>query len=218
MASSWWTRWYDGRDWHKCRGKNDILTQVQGEMLESSWEVHATALANAQSDQDLLDTFSRLASELRVKQDGMAKVIYARDTRSSGPALVRSLVDALQSTHAESTDYGVLTTPQLHYLVRALNTQEMQYPYGEPTEQGYYEKMADAFTTAMKKRKTKGTLTVDCANGVGGPKLRQLMNYLPDAAAGGVDIKVVNDDVANPDVLNVQASPIIMATIQADAM
>lgn len=207
MASNWWIQWYDRHNRHdRCR-HNDILIQVQGEMLESSWEAHATALANAQSDQDLLDTFSRLASEMRVKQDGIAKVIYARDTRSSSPALVRSLVDALQSTHAESTDYGILTTPQLHYLVRAINTQEMQYPYGDPTEQGYYEKMADAFTTAMKKRKTKGPVTVDCANGVGGPKLREFMKYLPDAAAGGVDIKVVNDDVASPEVLNVQASP-----------
>lgn len=173
-------------------------------MLEASWEAHATALANAQNDQDLMDTFSKLAHDLKVKQDGIAKVIFARDTRTSGPALVTALRDGLQATHAEFEDFGVLTTPQLHYLVRAINTQDMQYPYGDPTEQGYYEKLGEAFTAAMKKRKTKGPVTVDCANGVGGPKLRELLKYIPDAASGGLDIKVVNDDVSNPHNLNVQ--------------
>ena len=58
----------------------------------------------------------------------------------------------------------------------------------------------------MHGRKPNGGVTVDCANGVGGPKLRELVKYLPTTAEGGLDIKVVNDDVVKPDRLNYQVS------------
>ena len=95
-----------------------------------------------------------------------------------------------------------MTTPQLHYVVRCKNTLGTQYEYGEPSEQGYYEKLGAAFKKVMKGVKVQGGLTVDCANGVGGPKLKELVKYLPGADTGGVSIKVVNDDVINPDSLN----------------
>lgn len=111
------------------------------------------------------------------------------------------LVDALNAAGAKYTDYKLLTTPQLHYLVRCHNTQGTAFEYGEVSEEGYYKKLSDAFKQAMKYKKLKGALTVDCANGVGGPKLRELLKYLPGKSSG-VDIKVVNDDVLRPEVLN----------------
>ena len=133
-----------------------------------------------------------------------AKVIFARDTRESGPRLVKALIAALEAIGVEYKDYGVLTTPQLHYITRCTNTKGSPYEYGEPTEAGYYKKLADAFKIAMKYRKFNGSLTVDCANGVGGPKLAELINYLPSVAEGGLEIKIVNDDVEHPDRLNSQ--------------
>lgn len=143
-------------------------------------------------------------THFKIKADTPARIVFARDTRESGPALAASLVDALEATNAEYTDYGIFTTPQLHYMVRCINTQDAKIPYGDPTEEGYYEKLGDAFKTAMKHRKTNGSVTVDCANGVGGPTLRKLLKYIPSAAKGGVDIKAVNDDVSKPETLNVQ--------------
>lgn len=37
---------------------------------------------------------------------------------------------------------GLLITPQLHYIVRCINTRGA---YGDPTEVGYYTKIASAF-------------------------------------------------------------------------
>lgn len=108
----------------------------------------------------------------------------------------------MEATGTESTDYKILTTPQLHYLTRCLNTKGTQYEYGEPTEQGYYEKLAAAFKTAMQGKKFNGSVTVDCANGVGGPKLLELIKHLPSSSEGGLEIKVVNDDVVDPERLN----------------
>ncbi|KAA6415811.1 MAG: Phosphoacetylglucosamine mutase [Lasallia pustulata] len=190
------------------------LVDPMGEMLESSWEAHATILANATSDQALVVAYDKLNEDLKIKPEAPARVIYARDTRASGPRLVRALVEALKATNTEYTDYKILATPQLHYLTRCLNTKGTQYEYGEPTEQGYYEKTANAFKAAMSGRKANGAVTVDCANGVGGPKLRELIKYLPNASEGGVEVKIVNDDVVQPERLNHQCGADFVKTGQ----
>ena len=43
---------------------------------------------------------------------------------------------------------GVLTTPQLHYMVRCINTNGA---FGAPTEEGYYHKLAAAFHMLVLK-------------------------------------------------------------------
>jgi len=59
----------------------------------------------------------------------------------------------------------------------------------------------------MYGRKINGPVTVDCANGIGAPKLKELLKYLPNAEQGGIDIKVVNDDVLKTEALNHDVSP-----------
>lgn len=132
--------------------------------------------------------------------------MFARDTRASGPRLVTALVEAFKSAETEFTDFKILTTPQLHYLTRCMNTKGTKFEYGDPTEQGYYQKIASAFNVVMKGRKFNGSVTVDCANGVGGPKLRELLKHLPTVSEGGLEIKIVNDDVVRPERLNHQVS------------
>ncbi|KAJ5443994.1 Phosphoacetylglucosamine mutase [Penicillium daleae] len=173
------------------------LIDPMGEMLEAEWEQYATRLANAPLDQ-IADVYDELVKEIDVKMTNPARVVFARDTRASGSRLVGVLNAALTATEVEFIDFKYMTTPQLHYVVRCKNTLGTQYEYGVPTEQGYYEKLAASFKKVMKGVKVQGSLTVDCANGVGGPKLRDLIKYLDSA----LDIKVVNDDVINPDSLN----------------
>lgn len=177
------------------------LVDPMGEMLENSWEAYSTELANAK-DEDLVAVYNKLVVKLKINLETPARIIYARDTRPSGPKLVRSLLDGLDSVGAEYTDYKLLTTPQLHYLTRCTNTEGTPQSYGEVSEKGYYEKLSEAFVRAMKGKKSNGHLTVDCANGVGGPKLGELVKYLPSAAKGGVDIRIINNDVVRPESLN----------------
>ncbi len=143
-----------------------------------------------------------LVDEIRQIHERPAKVVFGRDTRASGPYLVKALEAALNVLGVEYKDYGILTTPQLQHMVRCINTAGTQYEYGDATEEGYYKKMATAFKTVMHGRTITGAVTVDCANGVGGPKLKELIKYLPNSQQGGIDIKVVNDDVLKPEALN----------------
>lgn len=175
-------------------------------MLEASWEKYATMLANAESDDAVVTVYNDLVKTLKINLDAPSRVVFARDTRASGSRLVECLTEALAHTATEYTDYKFATTPQLHYFVRCINTKGTQDEYGEPTEKGYYEKLSTAYKQAMGHYKSSGGLSVDCANGVGGPKLRELIKYLPSSPSADayLDISVVNDDIYKPDTLNYQ--------------
>ncbi|KAK0631942.1 hypothetical protein B0T14DRAFT_468319 [Immersiella caudata] len=184
-----------------------------GDMLEQEWEQYATALVNAKSDEELVRIYNKLATDQKIDLTAKAKVIYGRDTRPSGHTLVAALADALDATNTQHVDYKILTTPQLHYLVRATNTEGKPITYGKVSEEGYYEKLAEAFVRALQGRKIQGTLQVDCANGVGGPKLAEFLKYVPKDKVD-FDVKVVNDDVLRPEVLNLDCGADFVKTKQ----
>ncbi len=114
-------------------------------MLETSWEAHASTLANAESTQDLIEAIEAVVRSARIDLSKPARVGYGRDTRPSGPAVVAALQDGLAAIGAEIRDAGVVTTPILHYLVRAINTKGTKDAYGDDSEDGYYGKLSGAF-------------------------------------------------------------------------
>lgn len=69
--------------------------------------------------------------------------------RPSSEELVKCLESGLRASGAQTTAYGLKTTPMLHYLVRCINTAGTPESYGEPTEEGYYKKLAEAFKAAV---------------------------------------------------------------------
>lgn len=60
----------------------------------------------------------------------------------------------LSSVHS---DYGLVTTPQLHYMVCCQNTGGK---YGEATVEGYYNKLCQAFTQLTKNVRKYGVSCV----------------------------------------------------------
>ena len=114
-------------------------------MLEASWEIHASTLANASTTSDLVEAIEALVRTAKIDLSKPARVVYGRDTRPSGPALVAALRDGLTAIKADSRDAGVQTTPILHYLVRAINTKGTKDAYGDDSEEGYYNKLSEAF-------------------------------------------------------------------------
>jgi phosphoacetylglucosamine mutase len=187
------------------------IVDPMGEMLEQDWEAFATKLVNCKSDQELLETYKSLASQLKIDLNTPARVIYGRDTRPSGHKLVTALASAFEATGTEYTDFKILTTPQLHYLVRCINTEGTPKSYGKVSEAGYYEKMSEAFVRALRGKKVQGQLTVDCANGVGGPKLSEFLKLVSKDV---INVKVVNDDVLRPEVLNLDSGADFVKTKQ----
>lgn len=161
------------------------LVDPLGEMLQPSWEKHASELANAE---DIVEVLRGVVEVHRIDWNVPAKVFIARDTRPSGVEFVKALLDGVQALGGSGRDYGVLTTPQLHYMVRCQNTDG---EYGEATEEGYYNKISNAFLDLRSLSGKTGVPVVklDGANGVGALKVKMLAKQLK----GTLSLVICND-------------------------
>lgn len=201
------------------RKENGVkLVDPRGEMLESTWESHATVLANAPTTEAFIAALDTLVKTLNIDLTKPAKVVYARDTRPSGGALVSALEDGIKAIDAEGRNAGVTTTPVLHYLVRAINTKGTKDEYGEDSEEGYMKKLSTAFkklVVSTSNSSHQGFLTsltvfhkvgkpslpplvIDCANGVGA----QAANKLGESLGDTLRLLPVNTSVSIPGALN----------------
>lgn len=164
------------------------LVDPNGEMLETAWEKIATDLANV-TDDKLIVTLKNIIQQQNINDKAPATVIIGRDTRESGTTLLRSAIQGIEAAQGIVKDYGIITTPQLHYLVVCTNTNGA---YGEASVNGYYMKLIKAFA---RTRGTKindlyeGELYLDAANGVGGIAAREFKKQLKNI----LTINVFND-------------------------
>ncbi|KAI0695168.1 phosphoacetylglucosamine mutase [Cytidiella melzeri] len=184
---------------HNPEADNGVkLVDPRGEMLEASWEAHATVLANVTTTDQLISALEQLVSSLRIDLSKPANVVYARDTRPSGVALVSSLEDGFRALNVEARNAGITTTPILHYLVRAINTKGTAESYGEDTEEGYMAKLSNAFKKLVAGKPASPPLIIDCANGVGTQAARELGQYLGNS----LSLILLNTDTTTLGVLN----------------
>lgn len=164
---------------HNIGSDNGVkLIDPAGEMLEASWESIATKIANVE-DSKLISTVQQTIKEQNIDMSINATVIIGRDTRQSSPALLNAAISGIQALHGTVKDFGVVTTPQLHYLVVCTNTNGS---YGDPTLRGYYEKLSNAFKhirqNEINNRRYVAELSLDTANGVGAIAIKEFKNYL----------------------------------------
>ncbi|NWH71138.1 AGM1 mutase, partial [Piaya cayana] len=155
------------------------LVDPLGEMLHPSWEEYATQLVNAE-EQELQKTLNEICQKAGVNQHKDASVFIGRDTRPSSEKLSQSVIDGISVLGGQYHDYGLVTTPQLHYMVCCQNTQGQ---YGKATLEGYYEKLSKAFAELIKQSPSSGESQrhwkIDCANGIGALKLSEMEPYFP---------------------------------------
>ncbi|XP_049612627.1 phosphoacetylglucosamine mutase isoform X1 [Syngnathus scovelli] len=154
------------------------LIDPMGEMVTTGWEDYATRLANAEQQQ-LLAVLEDIVEKEDIDKSQKALVFVGKDTRSSSLNLSQAVLDGVSSLGGCSKDYGLVTTPQLHYMVCCHNTQGR---YGEATVEGYYIKLCRAFIELTKNTPNRTDdqkhLTVDGANGIGALKLREMEHHL----------------------------------------
>jgi len=162
------------------------LVDPLGEMLAQEWEGLATSLANC-PDEKLPEELDRIVAKYSIAQTG-GSVIVGRDTRKSSPSLSDACVRGIQVVGGSCTDIGQVTTPQLHYMVVATNTNG---GYGEPSIDGYYTKISDAFKKFMSLVGSTKTyqpkVLFDGANGVGALAMEGFINRLKDV----IEVEVI---------------------------
>lgn len=153
------------------------VVDPMGEMLEPSWEVFTTELVNSRDVRHTLEKVIKSAGDLDM--DLPATVVIGRDTRLSSDRLVQSAIDGVTALGGTVQNLGLLTTPQLHYVVRCRNTNG---GYGEPSEDGYYSKLTDAFrrlrTSDVVHKNYAPKVRLDGSNGIGALAAKKLRAHL----------------------------------------
>lgn len=166
------------------------LVDPMGEMLEQSWERIATELVNV-SDADLEGQIAKICTEQQIDNNEPAKVYVGMDTRYHSPQLAKAVLNGIAALKGSVRDFGIVTTPMLHYFVTCSNT---DLAYGLPTEEGYMTKMLTAFKKIRGKTIEKGNYTgkvyYDGANGVGSLKMLGFVKKFD----GYLDVKVFNSN------------------------
>ncbi|CAJ1077160.1 phosphoacetylglucosamine mutase [Xyrichtys novacula] len=154
------------------------LIDPMGEMVTPTWEGYATQLANAEQG-DLISALKDVIDVEKINMSQAANVFVGKDTRSSSVSLAQAVLDGVSALGGHSKDYGLVTTPQLHYMVCCQNTQGK---YGEATVEGYYHKLSRAFIqltgNASNCTDDQKLLSVDGANGIGALKVREMERHL----------------------------------------
>lgn len=156
------------------------IVEPSGDMLVPEWEAHATALAQAASDAQLLDILRQIVPRSGAEPGGkQVAVAVGRDTRPSGNSLFEAAVAGISALGVTAVDCGTVTTPQLHFHVLQYNQQ------GSIHDQDYFDMISrpfiDFMTNEAVSSSSSSSLVVDCANGVGAGNLQRLAPALQQA-------------------------------------
>lgn len=103
-----------------------------------------------------------------------AQIAIGRDTRESGREICENIKSTLQEFNCKVHDYGIVTTPELHFLVRRSNIENKIVE-----KETYVKHMASMFLKLTNITGQNCFMSVDTANGVAESKLREI-NKLMD--------------------------------------
>uniref|UniRef100_A0A5S6R505 phosphoacetylglucosamine mutase n=1 Tax=Trichuris muris TaxID=70415 RepID=A0A5S6R505_TRIMR len=156
---------------HNPVGDNGLkMIDPSGEMLAEEWEDRATQFANC-PEQNLEAEIEAMVRDFNIDMNAEGVVCCARDTRPSGISLLGVVRVGVEMVRGKFISYDVLTTPQLHYIVRETNLENRRWKEDEyfgrmllayerlNSDEGHYYQFYDP------------RVFVDCANGVGARKL-----------------------------------------------
>ena len=180
------------------------IIENNGSMMDQSWEPLAEKLANAPDLRAFLEEFDNGPDKLTYglqesifAPSSYAECCFALDTRESGPALVAAAKAACEIMGVTTCNHGVVTTPQLHWLV--------SNKYTHSNDSGLYtqhcREVFMAFLTLCEgeKKNYSKQIILDCANGVGSVVMTEFLGL-----AGVVEklaVTMIHDEKA-PENLN----------------
>ncbi|XP_077244774.1 phosphoacetylglucosamine mutase-like [Tasmannia lanceolata] len=177
------------------------IADPNGGMMTQEWEPFADSISNASNAEELVQLINQFVDKENIPFGGVqtAEILLGRDTRPSGEGLLEAAKQGINAIiGAVSIDMGILTTPQLHWMVRCRNKGL------KASEYDYFTQLSSSFGCLMElmsKEIVRDTvdvkLIVDGANGVGGEKLGELKKLLKELV-----IQVRNSGKEGEGILN----------------
>ncbi|KMZ74694.1 Phosphoglucosamine mutase [Zostera marina] len=168
------------------------IADPSGGMMAQTWEPFADALVGFQSPEELVQLVLEFTKKEKISFGGpkSAVILLGRDTRPSGKSLLECAKRGIASIiGAVAINMGILTTPQLHWMVRCRNKDI------NASEYDYFKQLSKSFMSLVglnplketTSSKPNSTLLIDAANGVGGEKLHEVKKSLM-----GIELQVRN--------------------------
>ncbi|KRY55926.1 Phosphoacetylglucosamine mutase [Trichinella britovi] len=132
-------------------------------------------------DDQLISTLEMIVSKNNICISAEASVFCAHDNRESSTVLYNVLKSGVDVMSGKFILFGMLTTPQLHFIVRHGNCFKNYDPVF--LENFYYEEVTKAFknvNTSMQQscKAYNPNVFIDCGNGVGGKAMRFFVENL----------------------------------------
>eukprot|EP01068_Selenidium_serpulae_P009423 Selendium_serpulae@DN5226_c0_g1_i1.p1 len=175
-----------------------------GEMLASDFELYAQVMVGCGNPATYVSKICREMNIADAAEDVFSHttVLVGRDTRESSAELSQLLIKGVEAMGGKAIDFGVVTTPELHFLVARANSADREA--GEKIEEDeYFNIVASHFmdfvqATDLNAEKQE-KIIIDGSNGVGALKFGLL-----DAAFGvlGLTCEIRNTGKELLDVLN----------------
>eukprot|EP00117_Sycon_ciliatum_P003356 scpid59317/ scgid8185/ Phosphoacetylglucosamine mutase; Acetylglucosamine phosphomutase; N-acetylglucosamine-phosphate mutase; Phosphoglucomutase-3 len=162
------------------------LVDPDGGMMAEAWEEIATHLVNV-NDGDVAGAVGDIAKRFNVDDAATGCVYIGRDTRPSSDRLLQAAMQGVSGIpNVSSQDFGVVSTPHLHFLVRAHNLKQSSDYWNVIGEN--YQLVAKSLPISDGSAYT-GDVLVDGANGVGAGCAVQLNKACGDY----LNLSVIND-------------------------
>lgn len=158
-----------------------------GDYIEKNLEEYCDEIVNT-SDKDLLKTLNKVNRKLGTVRDlgngPNALIAIGRDTRESGEMFEKKIKEVLEMFGTRVICYGLVTTPQLHFLVRQSNQ------FGNIVKkEEYYDTIAAAYHNLLHMtNNNESSVQIDTANGIAGLAINELSKRLKSK-----DFKIINE-------------------------
>lgn len=195
---------------HNHHADNGVkIIEPDGSMLAPQWEPILELLVNTKDLGGFMrDELSMVKSSVEGfpsedvlfnvdASETSAHVYLAMDTRESSPRLIAAVKAGLDCLGVPYTDFDLLSTPQLHYLV-AHHEQIGKACCREDAAEFYIDNFSEAFIDFMRvlsedeerveNSKYETKMVLDCANGVGAIPMVSIVDRIKDY----VEIELVN--------------------------
>lgn len=153
------------------------VVDADGGMMVQTWEPFAEELVNARNTDDILATIKRIAASHGVLQSTPSVVVVGRDTRPHSEDLVRCIVRGAKAFGATVHNVGLVTTPQLHFIVQKANENASSFPLlhlnRHAAVASYHDTLGKGYMTLMESVMLSGqhitpmSIVVDGSHGIG---------------------------------------------------
>lgn len=167
------------------------IVDYTGEMLEKKWESYAQDLLNERI------TIKELVEIEKIHDSSNCMVYFGRDTRPTSVILLKEIMEAVKKIpNSKYVDFGLTTTPQLHYMVYYDNINHKQSTNLET----YYDNLFVKPLKILRNHQGQNSnnimkINVDCAFGVGSVALKDLSKFLSsEENEGKVEFLLTNSD------------------------